>query len=288
MLELLEGGRRRLFWTAWEKYVPVSIRETDPNLTRLEVDLHVYFVVAALCPPKVREGLFPPIGAGGRRAGSAGRPADAMPEGVRGGDQVEAIEALKAHLDGRGRALVESGECSHYCTLAVLARPWESAQLKDMFQPAWSAGLRNKVVVVLAQVLRPPPMPKMAALVGGGAHGLGQGGGEASGSAVDGLLEGALSLARAALAQLDVSLAEQGKAAGEAEPLRARLGALMASAAERARALHGAGAWLSTFTTVCGTFTTVCGAGEQLSRHGGATQAGVPARASPISTKLVN
>ena len=237
MLELLEGGRRRLFWTAWEKYVPVSIRDTDPNLTRLEIDLHVYFVVAALCPPKVRDGLFPPIGAGGGRAGSAGRPADAMPEGVRGGDQVETIDALKAHLDGRGRTLVESGECSHYCTLAVLARPWESAHLKDIFLPAWSASLRNKVVVVLAQVLRPPPMPKMAALVGGGADGLGRGaeGGGVEGSAdVGALVEGALALAREAVAKLDVALAESGKDASELEPLRGRLRSLMTDAADRA------------------------------------------------------
>eukprot|EP00277_Geminigera_cryophila_P000103 CAMPEP_0179424098 /NCGR_PEP_ID=MMETSP0799-20121207/11386_1 /TAXON_ID=46947 /ORGANISM="Geminigera cryophila, Strain CCMP2564" /LENGTH=254 /DNA_ID=CAMNT_0021198485 /DNA_START=106 /DNA_END=870 /DNA_ORIENTATION=+ len=89
MMQLLEGGRRRLFWSAWETYVPASIRETDPDLPRLEIDLHVYFVVAALCPPKVREGLFPPIGANGA-IGMTGRAADGMPEGVRGGDQVEA------------------------------------------------------------------------------------------------------------------------------------------------------------------------------------------------------
>jgi hypothetical protein len=143
MLELFDGARRSLFWFAWEKYVPSAVRETDPDLLRLETDLYAYFVAAALSPPKLRDTLLPPIGAGaggGARSSLVGEPS-----GLRGGEAREAIEGLKGHLAGRGRELVESGECAHYCALAVLGRPWDSAQLKELFQPVWSSALRNKV-----------------------------------------------------------------------------------------------------------------------------------------------
>ena len=141
MLELFDGAHRRPFWAAWEKYVPSVVRETDPSLLRLETDLHAYFVASSLSPPKLRDGLLPPIGAGA--GGAAGvRPG---PAALRGGEEREAIEGLKAFLAGRGRTLVESGECAHYCALAVLGRPWDSAQLKELFQPGWSSALRNKV-----------------------------------------------------------------------------------------------------------------------------------------------
>ena len=133
MLELLETGRRQLFWTAWEKYVPASIRETDPNLARLEVDLHVYFVVAALSLPKARSSADGPLVAPFDHNG--GVEAERGSGGARG-DQREAIDALKIHLDGRGRALVETGECAHFCALAVLARPWDGAQLKGAIENA--------------------------------------------------------------------------------------------------------------------------------------------------------
>ena len=143
MLELFDGARRSLFWFAWEKYVTSAVRETDPDLLRLETDLYAYFVAAALSPPKLRDTLLPPIGAGaggGARSSLVGEPS-----GLRGGEAREAIEGLKGHLAGRGRELVESGECAHYCALAVLGRPWDSAQLKELFQPVWSSALRNKV-----------------------------------------------------------------------------------------------------------------------------------------------
>jgi len=143
MLELFDLARRRLFWAAWEKYVPSAVRETDPDLLRLETDLHAYFVAAALSPPKLRDALLPPIGAGG--GGGVGWSLVVEPPGLRGGEEREAIEGLKGHLAGRGRVLVESGECAPYCALAVLGRPWDSAQLKELFQPVWSSALRNKV-----------------------------------------------------------------------------------------------------------------------------------------------
>lgn len=141
MLELFDGARRRLFWTAWEKFVPSAVRETDPDLLRLESDLHAYFVAAALSPPKLRDA----IEKGEREGGGDSWTLMAEPTGLRGGEEREAIEGLKSHLAGRGRALVESGECAHYCALAVLGRPWDSSQLKELFQPVWSSTLRNKV-----------------------------------------------------------------------------------------------------------------------------------------------
>ena len=224
MLELFDGGHRCLFWSAWEKYVPSSIRETDENISRL--------VVLSLSA-KGREGLLPPLGraGGGIRAGA--------PDGLRSGDQCAAIDALTSHLDGRGRALVESGECAQYCAFAVLRRPWEGSQLKDLFQPAWSTSLRNKVLAVLPQLLRPPAMPRLATLVSGVTSGMGLAHGAAQGETGGVALEGALELAREVVAKLDVVLAEAGKSSSEAyslemERFRGRLRGLMSEVAERA------------------------------------------------------
>ena len=95
MLELFDGAHRRLFWAAWEKYVPSAVRETDPSLLRLETDLHSYFVVSALSPAEAarriapahrgrrRRGGDPPRARGPARGGGAR--GDRGPQGFPGG-----------------------------------------------------------------------------------------------------------------------------------------------------------------------------------------------------------
>mgnify|MGYP001300360847 CR=1 FL=1 len=85
----------------------------------------------------------------------------------------------------------------------------------------WATAVRNKVALVLSQILRPPPLPKLAGLVSGGPGGLGGVGAKGSeAEAVMAIAEAALGVARESVAQMDVLLAEQGK---DSNPAAARL-----------------------------------------------------------------
>ncbi len=94
---------------------------------------------------------------------------------------------------------------------------WEGSQLKDLFQPAWSTSLRNKVLAVLPQLLR--PFHAQACNTGQRCH-------ERHGTSTRRCSRrdrrcrpSSLELAREMVAKLDVVLAEAGKSSREANSL---------------------------------------------------------------------
>uniref|UniRef100_A0A8B9KZ79 LisH domain-containing protein ARMC9 n=1 Tax=Astyanax mexicanus TaxID=7994 RepID=A0A8B9KZ79_ASTMX len=137
LISSFDDGDMKVFFELWAENVPVDIRDSDPNVQKLEFYLHIHFVIYPL-------------------KSNVGRQDKA--------DFDERISHFKHYLETRGAALSQTTEFLPFYALPFVPNPAVHPSFQELFQDSWAPDLRKKLEKFLTTILTSLSSPRLLSL----------------------------------------------------------------------------------------------------------------------------
>ncbi|KAJ7993439.1 hypothetical protein DPEC_G00272450 [Dallia pectoralis] len=141
LLSSFDDGDYKVFFELWKEYIPAEVRDSDPQVQKLEFKLHIHFTI------------FP-------REIHLGAPEQADHDGR--------TTHFKQYLETRGAALSQTTEFLPYYALPFVPNPSVHPSFRDLFQDTWIPEMRRKLEAFLSVTLKVSNMPRLLLLFKGG------------------------------------------------------------------------------------------------------------------------
>lgn len=148
MLACFEDGLSARFFAAWDKHVPMDLRDNDKTARKLEFNLQLHFATLPFRPTFLRK-MAQAQRSNPRVARSAA------------GAAASAMINFRKYLESRGKVLSNSPEFLQYYALPYVPNPVEHPSFKAVFKPQWPLDIRIRVERFLEVVLQSVTLPEL-------------------------------------------------------------------------------------------------------------------------------
>ncbi|XP_058257570.1 lisH domain-containing protein ARMC9 isoform X1 [Hemibagrus wyckioides] len=137
LLSSFDDGEMKVFFELWTENMPAHVRDSDPNVQKLEFYLHIHFSIYPL-------------------KNSVGKQDKAEFD--------ERISHFKHFLETRGAVLSQTTEFLPFYALPFVPNPVAHPSFKELFQDSWTLDLRKRLEKVLVSTLRASAAPRLVML----------------------------------------------------------------------------------------------------------------------------